>query len=551
MDNDYEKYRVGGPVANKARLEMNRSAWFVSLALALAFFIQIAGGVLDHSLWTPDEPRVAEIAREMAVSGDYLIPHLSQKPFLEHPSLYYALVALTYSVFGAGNEGVGRIVSVMFALGTLLVVFFATKSLYSDRTAALSVLIVATSFRFFEIAHKIIVDNALCFFITVAMFSFILAHKNIFKHGYKLFWVSIALAFLTKGFVGIAIPAVGVFIFIVWQKDFAIIKKTWVIPGVFLVLCVMSAWGWVLYTKGGADFLSTFFLYNQFGRFSAGNIYHGGHIKPFYYYVYSLWGDAAPWSLLLIPAFIRMRLKDIEDKSRYMISWLVGGFLLLSIASTKRGSYLLPMYPAMAVLITQWMTLVMQKGSLTWEKAFLWIIMALVLVASLIIPTTYLFLLKGSWWTAAVMIVITSGIIVYAWKSYKHTMPLAVVLSWAILLLAWVPFLYPQIDQVKSYKGFYQEVGRAVSNKTLIGYHLNETAEALCPFYGGIYADNIEDKNLFTKIVQGGGAEYAILSSRRLDPDLKALLDSRGGPVIIDKSWGSEKMELWRFSKRK
>jgi 4-amino-4-deoxy-L-arabinose transferase-like glycosyltransferase len=517
------------------------------LALALAILIQFSGGILDHSLWTPDEPRVAEIAREMSVSGDYLIPHLSGKPFLEQPPLYYALAALPYKAFGTGNEGVGRIASLLFALGTILIVFFSTRALFSGQMAALSVLILATSFKFLEISHKMIVDNALCFFITAAMFAFVLAYKNIFKHGYKVFWIGLSLAFLAKGLIGIAIPAVGVSIFILYQRDLQVIKKIWAVQGIILILCTMAAWGWVLYTKGGTNFLSTFFVYNQFGRFLPGNdIYHGGHIKPFYYYFFSFWGDAAPWSVLLIPAFIRAN--KIFDTNRYMNAWFLGGFFLLCLASTKRGSYLLPLYPAMAVVIARWMTLVMCGGLLKWEKGLLWVIMTLVFLATLIVPTTYIFLLKGPWWLASLMIVITSVAILYAWRHFKHAMPLAVAISWAILLLAWTPLLYPQIDQVKSYKGFFTDLGKTVSNKPLIGYHLTETMEALCPFYGGVYADNIQDKNLFEEILRGQGEKYAVVQLKRQDDTMKVFLNSKGQLISATKGWGTEKVELWGFT---
>ena len=174
--------------------------------LIIMSFLVLLVGIFDHSLWTPDEPRVAEIARAMAVTGYYLIPHLAGEPFLEQPPLYYSVTGIFWRVLGTGNEGFDRLSSVLFALGSLMVVFFGMRSLYDGRTAGMAALMLATTALFFGTSHKIIVDNALAFFITAALFSFLLAYRGILKQGYPLFWLCLAGAFLTKGVIGIAIP---------------------------------------------------------------------------------------------------------------------------------------------------------------------------------------------------------------------------------------------------------------------------------------------------------------------------------------------------------
>src|SRR5512137_66550 len=120
--------------------------------LLLAILIQVVG-IFDHSVWTTDEPWVAEISREMVMSGDYVIPKLSNTPFLEKPPLYYAVTAIFWRTFGTGNEGIGRLASVLFATGTLLVVFFGARVLYGERAAALATLILATTPEFFLTSH--------------------------------------------------------------------------------------------------------------------------------------------------------------------------------------------------------------------------------------------------------------------------------------------------------------------------------------------------------------------------------------------------------------
>jgi hypothetical protein len=72
--------------------------------------------------------------------------------------------------------------------------------------------------------------------------------------------------------------------------------------------------------------------------------------------------------------------------------------------------------------------------------------------------------------------------------------------------------------------------------------------EALCPFYGGVYADNIQDKNLFEEILRGQGEKYAVVQLKRQDDTMKVFLNSKGQLISATKGWGTEKVELWGFT---
>ncbi len=518
----------------------------IKLLLVTAILLQCVG-ILDHSLWTPDEPRVAEISREMAASGDYLIPHHAQKPFLEQPPLYYATVAFFYRVFGTSYEGVGRFASVLFALGTLLTVFFATRTLYNEQTAGLATLILASSVRFFDVSHKMLVDNALCFFITIALFACMLAYKERLIHGYKIFWIGITFAFLTKGLIGIAIPGVAVALFILWQGDFHLIKRIWAFPGILLLTIVMGIWAWVLYTRGGPDFLRTFYLYNQLGRFLHGSIYTGGHIRPFYYYLTTIWADGAPWSLLLIPFFIKTRKPD--EVMRFLCAWFVGGMVLLSTASTKRGLYLLPLFPAMAVMVAYWMSDMSRRVPEKWERIFLYIMGGLVFLCALAVPLGYCLELGGIWWVAILIFATTAMVFWFAYRYMKGNIPSLIILLWSLLLLLWIPALFPQIDKAKGYKDLFSHMGSIVAHEPVAGYQLTETIEALSPFYGGFYVENIEDRRMFEKMLREGNLVYVIILPTRIDKDLGALLMSRGMLLLKDASPTRKDIELWKIGK--
>ena len=374
-----------------------------------------------------------------------------------------------------------------------------------------------------------IVDNALGFFITTALFVFLLAYRGTFKQGYPIFWLCLAGAFLTKGIIGLAIPGIAVFLFVLWQKDFTIIKRAWVIPGIILLAATLGAWGGILYLRGGREFLSTFFWYNNLGRFLNVGIYQGGHVMPFYHYIPVLFSEGMPWSFILIPALVF--LKKPDERLRFFYCWFFGGLLLLSLASTKRNIYFFPMYPAMAVIITVWAERAAQEAASQWEKRWLRFIATLVGLAGLGLPIIYM-IIGGSLPAAAAICVLSIALQWFLFKTLAFTIPERIICGWAILIIAWSIVLFPQVDTIKSYKGFFSEAGKAVGKADIIGYDLTETALALSSFYGGFPIENVTDRKQFLDLVSTGKTRYVLFLPRKNDIELGHLLESTGHMLL-------------------
>jgi 4-amino-4-deoxy-L-arabinose transferase-like glycosyltransferase len=515
------------------------------LMLLLAILLLIVG-ISDHSLWESDEPWDAEISREMSVSGDYLIPMLANKPFLEKPPLYYAVTGLFWRTFGTDNEGAGRIPAVLFAAGTILVVFFGTRALYNERAAAFSSLILATTVQFFMASHSIIIENALTFFITAALVSFMLAYKQKFKQGYMVFWLCVSLAFMAKGIIGIAIPCVSVILFIFWQKDFQAIRKTRLIPGIFLVGIIILTWALVLYLRGGNEYLSTFFIRNNLGRFiGVKSLYVGSHLKPFYFYIPTVFLDSFPWSVLMIGAFIATRTSD--ERMRFFISWFFGGLLLLSLAATKRHLYFMPMYPAMGVIVGRWLSRINFEGSFRWEKLLIKGVLILIAIISFMAPVAYV-KIGGSIPAAVAGFLVFAGVFSLASIYIFKSLPEQLIVCLALFFLTWAPLYFPQMDTLKTCKPFFQEAGKIIGHDKVIGYRLTETVESLCPFYGGFYADVIGEKDTFKQLILSNVAVYVIVLPDNFDKDMQQLLVSKGKKIlVINSNRERSGIQLWRI----
>ena len=196
-------------------------------------------GLTNHGLWSADEPRVAEIGREMALTGNWAVPMLNQRPFLEEPPLYYGTLALTFKALGVSDR-VARIPSAIFAFATVLVLFFTVNFLFGPRIALFSGIILATTGEYFRVAHTVIVDSALTFFIACAMSLFIVGYLSDSNRKkllcYILLYISCTFAFYTKGFIGIVIPGLGILSFLVADKNIKEIIKMRLWLGILIFL---------------------------------------------------------------------------------------------------------------------------------------------------------------------------------------------------------------------------------------------------------------------------------------------------------------------------
>ncbi len=366
-------------------------------------------GLSNHGLWSADEPRVAEIGREMALTGNWAVPTLNQKPFLEEPPLYYASLALTFKAFGVSDK-VARIPSALFAFGAVIVVFFMANLLFGPRIALLSGLILATSGEYFRVAHWVIVDGALTFFVMGALYSFIMGYLSETNRKklicYILFYISCTLAFYTKGFIGIVIPGLSILAFLIIEKNFKEIIKMRLWLGVLIFLAMTLPWFIALWHQAGTEYLNVFFVHNHLQRFLPGSLAGkisgraSGHHNPFYYYITELPNGFLPWGILLIPVLFHAFSKSgkpgvtnilSEKGTLFAKCWFFSGIIFLSIASTKRTLYLLPIFAPVAMLTAAYIdsTLTSPQSLTRIGKIFTWIFTIVLLCIGLGLTPLY------------------------------------------------------------------------------------------------------------------------------------------------------------------
>ena len=326
------------------------------IALLVAGVLVSFAGIANHELWTPDEPRVAGIGREMWESRSWAVPRLSGQPFLEKPPLAWWAQAAVYEARGRTSAGLARLPSALFGLLTLAATFAMGRRFFSQEAAALAGLVLLTTYGFFSASHWVIVDMALLASTTAAL--------ACFAHGRWLgVYVALALGFLAKGPIGVGLPALGIGVHLLWTRRVRESLGLHLLWGPLLVAGAAALWLWRLQAEAGAEALHGFLVANQLGRFlpdAAG--YSGGHERPFWYYLRQLPADLLPWTPITLLAALSARraLPSLDTRAaeglRFVAATTLPALLVLSLAGTKRGLYLLPLLPALSLLAGWWMT---------------------------------------------------------------------------------------------------------------------------------------------------------------------------------------------------
>lgn len=363
LANQQESFEVTMP--GKASHENGCKVWIYFLSLSLCAALLFLVGLGKRDLWPPDEPRVAGIAAEMGRSGDMVVPRLNGEPFLEKPPLYFWAASATLNLLGE-NSYTARIPSALAAICGIALVFFLARSMgFSAFTAIVSGFILATSAGYWALGRSCVVDMMLCLFVTCAMVCFFHTSRTLSRKAlwYGGFILSLSCALMTKGLVGLAIPLSVLTAWLLLEKNFSF--RVWGLLSLSPALCLIPAaiWIWLLYNNLGWDAVYEVVWTNNIGRFTGS---HHHHIEPFYYYITRFPQKLFPWVLFLPFALVyhlrEIREQDTEKHFLFFLSWLVVPFMLLSISEAKRGLYLLPLYPAAALLVGTAVGRALEKG---------------------------------------------------------------------------------------------------------------------------------------------------------------------------------------------
>ena len=325
-------------------------------------------GLGSFGLLGADEPRYAQVAREMLDRGDWVTPTLQGHPWLEKPPLYYWQAMIAYRVgrvLSPGSDGVtdqaARLPSAIDAVLLVLVVYIFLRR-FRPGSEVDGALIVASCAGIIGYGRAASPDMPLTAAFAIAMLAWYSWYHDKRRLHLAVFYIFLGLATLAKGPVAPFLGAVILLVFALVKREWRVIRGTLWIPGILLYLAVALPW-YIAVQLRNPEFFRVFILQHNLGRF-AEDLYH--HRQPFWYYLPILLLAMMPWALWLILTVVqkarlywserRQAFSAPEDAfGLFLLVWLLVPVLFFSFSQSKLPGYILPGIPAGALVVSEYL----------------------------------------------------------------------------------------------------------------------------------------------------------------------------------------------------
>jgi 4-amino-4-deoxy-L-arabinose transferase-like glycosyltransferase len=348
------------------------------LALAIVWFVPLGWRHLVPS----DEGRYAEMAREMFVTGDWITPRYNGYKYFEKPPLQTWLNALTFAWFGIG-EWQARLYTALTGFAGVLLAGYTGRRLFNPAAGFATALVLASAPYWCLMGHFNTLDTGLSFWMEFTLCAMLLAQSG--RAGTRearlwmwACWASMALAVLSKGLIGILLPGATLVIYTAVERDWAIWKRLSIASGLVIFFAITTPW-FVLVQARNPEFLNFFFVVQQFERYLTPDQHRPG---PFHYFVWVVLVGFLPWLSIAVQSMRRAAREAPRPNgfhpSSLLFVWSAFIFLFFSASHSKLVSYVLPIAPALALLIGAYLP---QMPRETWRRHLIGYAVLLVVMA--------------------------------------------------------------------------------------------------------------------------------------------------------------------------
>jgi len=325
------------------------------LTLIIAIFYGIMLG--SRPLAVPDEGRYAEVPREMVLAGDYITPRLNAVKYFEKPVLFYWLQSAAIKSFGYNLWSL-RLSTALFGLLGCLVTYMGATRLFDRRTGIISSLILSTGILYYGMAHLITLDMTVSTLLSATLLCFIVGTRSPPGHTPKarntlmyLMYIFAALATLTKGLIGIALPGLIICTWIIVFNQWKLLKTVCLPTGTLLFLAIAAPWH-VLVQLHNPEFFNYYFIKQQFARYAT---LSADRYKPLWWFVPIIILGFYPWIVWLPQALSGSVSKISQFKAdpvkAFLILWAGLLFIFFSISNSKLIPYIVPIFTPLAILL--------------------------------------------------------------------------------------------------------------------------------------------------------------------------------------------------------
>jgi 4-amino-4-deoxy-L-arabinose transferase-like glycosyltransferase len=338
------------------------------VAVAIVWGGVQAAGISFTPFHTRGEPREAVVVQDVLRNGDWILPRRNGKELPQKPPLFYWLGAITARLRGTLDETTVRIPSAVMSGAACLLVAGVAAGLYGGVAGIVTGVALSTSFEWLRAATSARVDMTLAFGLTLVFVALLHLRSGERRAWLVLFYLGCIWATLSKGIPGLAIPAFAVVLSCaLLDRSVAFLRRLRPVAGLLVVLAITGAWYAAAAARGGRPFLSIVLHENVIRAVGAAH-FTLGHRHTVGYLVAALLAGLLPWTVLL-PSVALLVWGDRRHLARsdprlFAILWIGAVFVPYAIAASKRGVYLLPLYPAVCLLIGWWASRLVQ-GAVT------------------------------------------------------------------------------------------------------------------------------------------------------------------------------------------
>lgn len=324
----------------------------------LAILIIISGFVLLWNLGTGsllswDEAVYAQVSKEMLHSHNYIDLTWAGRPWSDKPPLYMWMTVIFYKIFGVG-EFAARLFSALCGIGTVIVTYLFAYKLYSRRAAFAAGLILVSTLHFIWSSKVGMLDSSLTFFISLSLYWFIIGME---RKRYLFFsMLAFGCAFLTKSFGALLIPII-LFIYVIFSKKPGVMREPALWAGFLMAIFIVALWHFMAFTHYGKGFVTGYFTKHLFARVTQLLDNHTGTIFTYFKVIQN---KGRPWGIVaffVIPLILWEIFKK-KGKTNHALPliWVFTAFIVFSMVKTKLQWYIVPVYPALAMLIGSWIS---------------------------------------------------------------------------------------------------------------------------------------------------------------------------------------------------
>lgn len=341
--------------SSSARAVRVLRAGIALLAVVAVWTVSQLLGLGKAPFYSKGEPREAIAVADILQRGEWILPRRNAVELPAKPPLFHWLAAGMSSGLGGLSELTVRLPSALQSLGAAVLLLIGAGLLYGVRCGLVASLVLLTSFEWLRAATSARVDMTLAFGLTCAFVGLLML-----RHEERTFWrvlvyVGVLWAVLAKGPVGLALPILQVIVISLLDRSAELLRRLHPIRGLAVVCILAGAWYGLATANGGYRFFAKQILDENVYRFLGSRQLTGGHRHSIVYLAVMLLVGFLPWSLFL-PSIAseswRKRSQGyVRDPRTFVITWVLVVFAFYAIPASKRGVYLLPLYPALALLL--------------------------------------------------------------------------------------------------------------------------------------------------------------------------------------------------------